>query len=177
LVTPQPENQEEGEIPDMPPEAGKDQNTGVETIGAEQEAGDTQNPPPVEIPPDISANEVFTAARSDYVKGNFDLAVDGFTMYREYFPESPLADNALYWIGESLFSKQKYEEAITQFIELILNYSGSDMAAAAYYKRGLCLIELGKIEEAVDVLKLLITKYPYEEEAKNAQQKIKELGY
>ena len=39
-------------------------------------------------------------AYNDYLKGNFDLAVEGFKMYREQFPASPLADNALYWIGE-----------------------------------------------------------------------------
>jgi TolA-binding protein len=34
---------------------------------------------------------------------------------------------------------------------------------------------LKKRDEAVAVLKLLITKYPLEEEAKNAQEKLKEL--
>jgi TolA-binding protein len=42
-------------------------------------------------------------------------------------------------------------------------------------KKGISLTELGKKEEALSVFKLLISKYPLEEETKIAQQKIREL--
>ena len=96
-------------------------------------------------------------------------------MYREQFPESPLADNSLYWIGECYFSQEKYAEAIEQFNELILNYPRGDRIPASYLKKGISLTELGKKEEALIVFKLLISKYPLEEETKIAQQKIREL--
>jgi tol-pal system protein YbgF len=114
-------------------------------------------------------------AYSDYRKGNFELAIDGFKMYREQFPESPLADNSLYWIGECYFSQRKFAEAIEQFNELILNYPRGDKVPAAYLKKGISLTELGKKQEALSVFKLLISKYPLEEETKIAQEKIKEL--
>jgi len=46
---------------------------------------------------------------------------------------------------------------------------------AAYLKKGMCFIELGKRDEALSVFKLLISKYPNDEETKIAQEKIKEL--
>lgn len=125
--------------------------------------------------PSLSPQEVFNTAYSDYQKGNFDLAIDGFKTYSEQFPTSPLADNALYMIGECYFSQKKYNEAIDQFNDLILNYPQGDKMAAAYLKKGICCIELKKKDEAIAVFKLLITKYPLEEETKIAQQKIKEL--
>lgn len=123
----------------------------------------------------LSPAEVFDMAYSDYRKGNFELAIDGFKMYREQFPESPLVDDSLYWIGECSFSQKKFEEAIEQFTELIHNYPRGDKIPAAYLKKGLSLVELGKKEEALSVFKLLIIKFPLEEETKIAQQKIKEL--
>lgn len=123
----------------------------------------------------LSPADVFNMAYSDYRNGNFELAIDGFKMYREQFPESPLVDDSLYWIGECFFSQKKYEEAIEQFNELILNYSRGDKIPAAYLKKGLSLTELGKKEEALSVFKLLVSKFPLEEETKIAQQKIKEI--
>ena len=33
-------------------------------------------------------------------------------MFREQFPSNPLADNALYMIGECAYSQKKYQPAI-----------------------------------------------------------------
>lgn len=123
----------------------------------------------------LSPKEVYNMAYADYRKGNFELAIDGFKIYREQFPESPLADNALYWIGECHFSQEKFEEAIDSFNGLILNYPQGDKIPAAYLKKGISLTGLGKKEEALSVFKLLVSKFPLEEETKIAQQKIKEL--
>ena len=131
----------------------------------------TQPPPP----PSVSPQEVYNMAYSDYLKGNFDLAIEGFKQYVQQFRDSPLADNSLYWIGECYFSQKKFKQAIDQFNELILNYPNGDKTAAAYLKKGISFMEMGKKEEALAVFKLLISKYPLDEETKIAQQKIKDL--
>ena len=115
-------------------------------------------------------------AYNDYLKGNFDLAVEGFRMYKDQFSDSPLADNALYWIGECFYSQRKFEDAINMFNDLILAYPQGDKIAAAYLKKGMSFAESGKKEEAIAAYKLLITKFPVEEETRIAQQKIKELA-
>ena len=138
---------------------------------------ETQYPPLSILPPNLSAKEVYDMALQDYRKGNFQLAIDGFSIYRDHFSESPLADNAVYWIGECYFSQEKYEEAITQFNDLILNYSQGDKIPAAYLKKGMSLMNQKKNEEALAVFKTLISKFPLEDETAIAQQKIKELGY
>jgi tol-pal system protein YbgF len=157
------------------------------TEGEGSEGNQTKSPPPQEssqpseeeeppsISPNLSPNEVYNMARSDYLKGNFDLAIEGFTIYKSQFPESPLSDDALYWIGECYFSQEKYNEAIEHFNELILNYPNGDKIPSAYLKKGIGLAEQEKKDEALSVFKLLITKFPLEEETKIAQQKIREL--
>lgn len=129
-------------------------------------------PPPA---PTMSPQEAYSMAYNDYLKGNYDLSVDGFKLYRLQFPESPLADNALYWIGECRYSQRKFEEAIDAFDELILTYPQGDKAAAAHLKKGLSFLELGRKTEALAALRLLVAKYPLEEEARIAQDKIREI--
>ncbi len=167
---PSPEQQEEnleGKQGQPPlPEKGK------EDKKEDEQTGEVPEKPPLTH---LSPKEVYNMAYSDYRKGNFELAIDGFKMYREQFPESPLVDNSLYWIGECYFSQKKYAEAIEQFNELLLNYPRGDRIPAAYLKKGISLMELRKKEESLIVFKLLISKYPLEEETKIAQQKIREL--
>lgn len=139
-------------------------------------AGSPPSAPPPPSPTNLSPQEVYNTAYADYLKGNFELAMDGFKLYRESFPDSPLADNALYWIAECHFSLGKFAAAIGEFNDLILNYPQSDKIAASYLKKGLALAELKKKEEALVVLRLLVSKFPLEEEAKIAQEKIKELA-
>ncbi len=126
--------------------------------------------------PSLSPQETYNAAYADYLKGNYELAIEGFKIYRQNFPDSPLADNALYWIGECYYSQRKFEQAIEQFNDLIFNYPQGDKVAAAYLKKGLALVELGRKDEAMVVFKLLVSKYPLEEEARIAQEKINELA-
>ena len=158
-------SEQEQMLEGKPPEAAK-----------KREKEPDKGPPRTPLPsPSLSPQVVYNMAYTDYLKGNFQLAIEGFNLYREQFPNSPLSDNALYWIGECHFSLREFDVAIEHFNELILNYSSGDKIAAAYLKKGISLMELGKKEEALLVFKLLISKYPLEEETKIAQQKIKEL--
>jgi tol-pal system protein YbgF len=127
------------------------------------------------LPPNMSPQEIYNMAYADYLKGNFALAIDGFKIYLDNFAQSPFADNALYWIGECYFSQKEYEEAISRYNQLILNYPLGDKVPAAYLHKGISLMELDRKEEALSVFKLMVSKYPLEEETKIAQEKIKEL--
>ena len=162
----------------QPPAAGPEAKPGPppatdkKATEAKKEAPASPRPQPTNLSP----QEVYNTSYADYLKGSFELAVDGFKMYRESFPDSPLADNALYWIAECHYSLRKFPEAIDEFNDLILNYPQSDKIAASYLKKGLALGEIKKKDEALAVFRLLVSKFPLEEEAKIAQEKIKELA-
>ena len=155
------ENLEEAPQPTLADDTGEEQ----------QKEEETKSP----LPPNLSPQEIYNMAYADYLKGNFALATDGFKIYLDNVPQSPFADNALYWIGECYFSQKEYEEAISRYNELILNYPLGDKVPAAYLHKGISLIELDRNEEALSVFKLMVSKYPLEEETKIAQEKIKEL--
>jgi len=158
------ESQDEG--PEEPP--GKE---AAEEQPPEEKEAESKSP----LPPNLSPQEIYNMAYADYLKGNFSLAIDGFKIYLDNFSQSPFADNALYWIGECHFSQKEYEEAISRYNQLILDYPLGDKVPAAYLHKGISLIELDRKEEALSVFKLMVSKYPLEEETKIAQEKIKEL--
>jgi tol-pal system protein YbgF len=121
-------------------------------------------------------SSMYYAAYSDYIKENFDLAIEGFRQFIRQFPQSGLADNSLYWIGECYYAKKKYADAIATFNELLGKYKDGDKAPAALLKKGYALLEMGRQSEGISILKELISRFPLSEESSLAQQKIKEFN-
>jgi tol-pal system protein YbgF len=147
---------------------------GSVTAGApDNAAGGTRAAEPA-ISQDPSS--IYYAAYSDYIKENYDLAIEGFRQFIRNFPESGLADNSLYWIGECYYAKKKYQDAINTFNELLNKYRDGDKASAAILKKGYALLEMGRQSEGIAILKDLISRFPLSEESSLAQQKIKEFS-
>lgn len=122
-----------------------------------------------------SPESIYYTAYSDYIKKNYDLAVEGFEQFISLYPNNGLADNSLYWIGECYYSQKKYQEAVNTFNRLRTQYSDGDKVPDAILKEGFALIEMGDQTGGINALKELISKFPLSEEASLAQQKIKEV--
>ena len=130
-------------------------------------------PPPaaVENPLDI-----YNAAYLDYQRGNYDLAIQGFQEYLQSNVSSDLADNAAYWIGESLFSQKKYREAITQFDSVVSLYARSDKVPGALLKKGFSYIALNERAQGIVQLQYVVHEHPNSPEASLARQRLRQLG-
>jgi tol-pal system protein YbgF len=118
--------------------------------------------------------QLFAVAYSDYSRGNLALALSEFRRYVETYPDSEMADNAEYWIGEILYAQKKYQDAVDAFDRAFHVSPKGDKAASALYKRALALADLGRREEAVKQLNVLVKAYPKRQEAKTAKQRLKE---
>lgn len=120
--------------------------------------------------------ELYQSAYRDYGRGNFDLALEGFREFVKDNPTSDLADNAAYWIGESLYSQKKYREATQQFDSVINSYPKSDKIPASLLKKGYALVELGQRAQGVVQLQYVVHEHPRSQESALARQKLKSLG-
>lgn len=155
----------------LPKPEEKTARSGKAPAKAEPQPAETRKPAQLTL----SAQEMYNNAYGDYLKGNYSLAIDSFRLFLQQYPNAPLSGNALYWIGECYYSQGKFQEAVDTFSELLVNYPSSNKVPAAYLKKGYSLARLGKKEEAIATLKLLIAKFPAQEEARLAQEKLKEL--
>lgn len=120
--------------------------------------------------------QTYQAAYRDYQRANYDLAIEGFSEFVSKNPKSDLADNAAYWIGESLFSQKKYRDAIEQFDTVVTKYPKSDKVPGALLKKGYAYISIGEKAQGVVQLQYVVHEHPRSQEASLARQKLKQLG-
>ena len=103
-----------------------------------------------------SPDELYRSAYEDYMRGNYDLAAEGFGEYMRRWPNTELTDNALYWIGECYDAQEKPEEALTTFTKVLEDYPTSDKAAAAQLKKGLIYLKMGDQGQGVVNLQYVV---------------------
>jgi tol-pal system protein YbgF len=123
-----------------------------------------------------SPDELYRSAYEDYMRGNYDLAADGFAEYLRRWPDTELADNALYWIGECYDAEDKPEEAIATFTKVLEEYPTSDKAAAAQLKKGLIYLKMGDQGQGVVNLQYVVYEHPGTREADLAREQLQSLG-
>lgn len=123
----------------------------------------------------VDPKQLYDAAYLDLTKGDYDLAVTGFSNYLKYFPETEQAANAQYWLGECYYAKKNYTKAAIEFHKVLENYSTGAKVPSALYKLGLSLLELKSTSQAEKYLQELVDKYPNTQEAKLAGEKLKKI--
>jgi tol-pal system protein YbgF len=123
-----------------------------------------------------SPDELYRSAYEDYMRGNYDLAADGFGEYMRRWPNTELTDNALYWIGECYDAQERPEEALTTFTKVLEDYPTSDKAAAAQLKKGLIYLKMGDQGQGVVNLQYVVYEHPGTREADLAREQLRSLG-
>jgi len=120
--------------------------------------------------------ELYRSAYEDYMRGNYDLAEQGFQDYLDRWPTTELSDNALYWIGECTDAQGKTEEALQIFSKVLDDYPTSDKAAAAQLKKGLLYLKMDDQAQGVVHLQYVVYEYPGTREADLARERLRSLG-
>ena len=123
-----------------------------------------------------SPDELYRSAYEDYMRGNYDLAADGFGEYMRRWPNTELTDNALYWIGECHDAQEKPQEALDTFSKVLEDYPNSDKAAAAQLKKGLIYLKMGDQGQGVVNLQYVVYEHPGTREADLAREQLRSLG-
>lgn len=118
---------------------------------------------------------LYQAAYQDLVNGKYELARQGFGQFLVRYPNSEMADNAQYWIGESYYAQQQFEEAARAFQSIIHRYPQGDKISAALLKLAYSQISLNQRSSARKNLEKLINEYPASNEAALARTRLKEL--
>jgi tol-pal system protein YbgF len=126
--------------------------------------------------PAPSANTLYSNAYSDLNAGKYDLAWSEFRDYLKYFGDTELASNAQFYLGEISYAQKNYDQAVTQYDKVLVNYPKSFKLAPARLKKGMALIELNQKTAGVKELREVVKRYPGTEEERRARAKLKELG-
>lgn len=125
-------------------------------------------------PAGISADKTYTDASRDRQTGNLDLALQEYQQYLTYFPNTELAANAQYYIGEISYNRADYKGAIKAFDAVLERYPQNPKTRDARLMKGLALAKDGQRTRAIQELHSLIQTYPASEQARRAQAALRD---
>ncbi len=151
----------------------EDMQAAQQSLGAQQAQQQAQQKAMNDAPPpDVLYNNAFR----DYNGNKNDLAVQEFSDYIKFYPNTDLAGNCYFYLGEIQFRQGNYQQAAQSYDAVLQNFPSGNKAAAAQLKKGFALIELGKQDDGVSELRHVIQRYPRSPEALQARERLRKLG-
>ncbi|HWC00718.1 MAG TPA: tetratricopeptide repeat protein [Bryobacteraceae bacterium] len=127
-------------------------------------------------PPPMSAESLYANAMRDRSGGKSDLALQEFRDYLKYFPNTDLAPNAQFYIGEIHYQLGDYDAAIQEFDAVLEKYPDNNKTADAMYMKGATLMKMGRRTQGAQEMRELIKKFPSSNLSEKACSQIKAVG-
>jgi len=138
-----------------------------------------ESPEPVAVaavrPSERSDRAEYERILAYFKEGNLDGSRDGFSAFLAEYPNSDLAPNARYWLGESHYGKKDYKQAIDSYDRVEIDYPQSEKVPAAILKKGFAYLALKDKKRASSAFKQVVTLYPKSPEAGKAYDKLNQL--
>ncbi len=119
----------------------------------------------------------YRAALMLYGRGKLAESRKAFQQVYDADPSGELADNALYWIGETWFAAADYQNAIKFFRRVTNDYGDQNKAPDAAYKTGIALAKSGDLQLARQAFDECIKRYPYSTSAASAKQELERIKF
>ena len=151
----------------------EDMQSAQQSIAAQQQATQAQAQAQSQAPP---PDVLYANALRDYNGGKTDLAGQEFGDYIKFYPNTDLAGNAYFYMAELQFRAGNYQQAVTNYDQVLQNFPSGNKAASAQLKKGFALIEMGQKDDGVQELRHLIQRYPKTSEAVQARERLRKLG-
>ena len=122
-----------------------------------------------------NAKESFESSFELLRKGDYVSAEIALREYIKDFPMGSYTDDAKYWLAESLFSQDKFSEALDIFNEIIVEYPGSEKMMESILKSGFSYQELGDLSSAEAIFMRVIRDYPNSSASSLAKERLKKI--
>lgn len=92
-------------------------------------------------------------------------------------PGGDLADNALFWIGETYFAAGKWSDAARFYKRVADDYAEQNKAPDALFKLALTYVKTGDLMLARTTLQDVVKRYPYSSTAASAKAELNRIKY
>ncbi|MCG8604407.1 tetratricopeptide repeat protein, partial [bacterium] len=138
---------------------------------------DVANQEPVKLAKNSSMSgftEIYKEALTNYYNKNHKEAITLFDLLLQKYPDHALASNCQFWVGQSLFAMNRYQESIEAFYK-VLGYDRSLKKDDSLFFLGRVYLKTGAGDRAKESFTRLVTNYPTSEylgEAKSYIQKL-----
>jgi tol-pal system protein YbgF len=109
---------------------------------------------------DANPKQLYETAYGYLLQRDYASAEAAFDDFIRRFPNDPMAANAQYWLGESLYVRGQYRAAASAFLKGYQNHGRSAKAPESLLKLAMSLQRLGQKDAACSSYNELTTKYP-----------------
>lgn len=123
----------------------------------------------------LQEQKAYQKAYDELRARRYSKARDSFVAFIQKYPGGSYAHIAQYWVAESSYAQQNYEQAIIDYQLLLDFYPMSPKKAEAELKKANSFYELGNKETARQTLNQLLINYPETTEAGQAKRLLKQL--
>jgi tol-pal system protein YbgF len=112
-----------------------------------------------------------------YGQNRLSEARRAFQEVYEADQQGDLADNALFWIGETYFAARDYVNAMRFYARVTTDYADENKAPDAMFKTALAQERTGDLALARRTLQQVIDRYPYSSSASTAKQELQRIKF
>jgi tol-pal system protein YbgF len=133
-------------------------------------------PAPAPARPAGSDQQNYQAAFDLIQARKYEDASRAFRDFLTAFPQSPLADNAQYWLAETHYVRRQFKDALPEFLKVTTQYPQSAKMPDAMLKIGYCQVELGDKTAARTSLQQVMRQFPDTTAARLASQRLEQLS-
>ena len=115
----------------------------------------------------------YEAALNQFKAGKYKEAAVSFAAYAQKYPDSSLAPNAQYWLGNAWYAQRNCKRAIEAQSVVTAKYADSAKAPDAWLAISTCQQEMGNPTGAKRSLETVLSKYPGTPAADTARERLK----
>ena len=112
------------------------------------------------LAPSQSPRDEYDLAYGYVLRKDYALAEEAFRSFLSKYPDDRLVGDATYWLGESMFQRQRFRDAAEAFLNVSTKYESSAKAPDALLRLGQSLAALGEKEAACASLGEVLRKFP-----------------
>ncbi len=112
------------------------------------------------LPPSQTPRDEFDLAYGYVLRKDFSLAQQAFQDFLKKYPSDPMAGEAQFWLGESLFQSKNYQSAAEAFVTMTKKYPSSAKQPDTLLRLGQSLAALQQRDLACVTLAEVSKKYP-----------------
>jgi tol-pal system protein YbgF len=112
------------------------------------------------LAPSQTPRDEYDLAYGYVLRKDYALAEDAFRSFLSKYPDDRLVGDATYWLGESMFQRQRYRDAAEAFLTVSTKYESIAKAPDALLRLGQSLAALGEKEAACGSLGEVLRKFP-----------------
>jgi len=125
--------------------------------------------------PSSTEQAVYSQSFDALKAGSYSTAITGFRDFLKSYPQSPLAENAQYWLGEAYYVNHDYDSAAEAFRAVLKKYPDARKAPDALLKLGFTQYEQKQYGAARATLTSVTQKYPGTDSAKLAADRLRRI--